>query len=195
MILPLFVDVVMMLVAVRLTGSEKIRGFAPVTVMFAPIWINPALVKTRFVSGTLLPTASENAIVPVPAARDKISAPSMLEELPNVIFPSPTLVLIPTEAVKVMAFVKETDARPDAPFVVSIAAPKETSPPPVCETAPLDVTVFERVKRPVLSKVTGPEFVVTRAPVISKMVPVKEIPVDVLVVRVPAIVVVPLPAV
>ena len=52
----------------------------------------------------------------------------------------------------------------------------------------------EMVKRPALTKATGPEEAVMSEAVMSIRVPVKEIPVEELVVMVPAIVVVPPPS-
>ena len=119
----------------------------------------------------------------------------MVEELPKALLPGPVVVVMVTGPSKVPGLAKEMLAEAAVAFVVVIAAPKDTVPPPVCDTGPFALIVFARVKRPVLSKATGPRFVVLIAPVISKMVPVKEMPVDVVVVMVPAIVVVPLPAV
>ena len=45
--LPLF-DVIV-LSPVKLTGAEKVRGFADVTVMLLPTWIEAALVNTKLV--------------------------------------------------------------------------------------------------------------------------------------------------
>ena len=68
----------MVIGASKLTGSEKIRGFAPVTVMFAPMSMAAALVKARFVRGVVEPTATENVIVPLPACNVRGWPPSMV---------------------------------------------------------------------------------------------------------------------
>ena len=79
----LLLVVVMLLVAVKLTGLGKVKTFAPLTVILLPIWIKAALVKVRLVKGFGLPTAPLNEIFPtVPARKAKANAPlSVLEKL------------------------------------------------------------------------------------------------------------------
>jgi len=157
--------------------------------------MSPALVKIRFVSGVTAPTTPENVTVPAPAFNVRLFAPSIVEEDPNMIVPPPVLVLMTTEFVSVIGPINETPADPEAPFVVVIVLPSDTGPVPVCDTEPFEVTVFARASKPELLKTILPPPVVTRDPVISKVFPVKEIPVTALVVIAPAIVVVPVPAV
>ena len=61
-ILALF-DVIVLL-PMRMTGFENVRGLAPETVMFAPICVEAALLKVRFVGGADPPTIPENITVP-----------------------------------------------------------------------------------------------------------------------------------
>ncbi len=99
---------VMMLIQAILVGLEKIRGFAPVTVISDLISMSPALPKMRFVRGVTPPMGPPKKIVPDPAAKDKISAPLMVEALPKVILPFPVVELIVTELPKAMVAFKET---------------------------------------------------------------------------------------
>ena len=59
---------VIVLLPIKLTGSEKTRGFPPETVMLFPISIKLALEKMRFVGGVTPPTALLKITIPVPAA-------------------------------------------------------------------------------------------------------------------------------
>lgn len=73
---------VMLLVAVMLTGSGKLKGLAPDTVIFAPIWIALALVKVMLVGALVPPTMPSKATTPVPALSVSATAPlSVLEKL------------------------------------------------------------------------------------------------------------------
>lgn len=60
----------MVLVPVKRTGiAPKERGLAPETVILFPTWIVAALVKAKFVSGAVPPTAPVNIATPAVPAR------------------------------------------------------------------------------------------------------------------------------
>lgn len=71
----------MVLLPIKLTGFEKVRGFAPVTVILFAILIWLALVNVRLVKGATSPTEPEKVIRPLePAIRAKEVAPLRVDE-------------------------------------------------------------------------------------------------------------------
>lgn len=115
-----FVELIV-LVPVMLTGLGNVRGLAPVTVIFAPMSIRLALVKTRLVRGVGDPTAPLNATTPVPATKVKELFPVM-DPLKVIV---PFAVVRTGEVVSVTVFVKVIGSA-----VVVIPAPRLTPPPP-----------------------------------------------------------------
>ena len=57
---------------VKITRSGNVRGFAPDTVILAPIEMEAALVKDRFVRGADPPIIPENITFPVPATNVRL---------------------------------------------------------------------------------------------------------------------------
>ena len=161
---PLLAELVIVLVPVKLTGLGKVRGFVPVTVILLPIWISPAVVKLRFVSGVVPPTAPVKVTVPVPAVKVKACAPfKVLLKLMFPLFAELVIVLVPVKLTgleKVSGFAPVTvmlaptemlAALVKVMFVRGVVPPtaplKLTTPPvPACrvkEVFPLMVLVKE----------------------------------------------------
>ncbi len=72
---------VMVLEPVKLTGAEKVRGFAPESVMLLLTWIEAALVTTRPVRGVTPPITPPKVTTPaVPARSVSAVAPLIVLE-------------------------------------------------------------------------------------------------------------------
>jgi len=127
---------------------------------------------------------------PVPAVSVRELVP--LRVLPKLILPAPAPLLRAEVPVSATALVKAMGW-----LLVAIVPARETEPPPLWEKAPLSKVELPiaRERGPLLTIERGPELVVTTVLLIEKLVPVRLMPPSAVVVRFPAIVVVPDPVV